>query len=103
MFFLDFLKHGLLKERALPIAAQIMAMDTRYKIYNIIVPVFLIEIASRELIAQLAHSLTQLVSYYFNYQEQLQHFITALFVSGEKFSNQDLVAQIAAMREDKLG
>ena len=47
VFFLNFLKQGLLKERALPIAAQIMAMDTRYKIYNVMVPVFLIEVASR--------------------------------------------------------
>jgi hypothetical protein len=47
------MKQGLIKECALKIASEIMEMDTKYKIYNIIVPVFLIEIAQKEMIDQL--------------------------------------------------
>lgn len=91
VFFLNFMKHGLVKERALAIAADIMVMDTRYKIYNIIVPVFLIEIAQQELIAQLADPLTRLVSYYFNFQLELQTFVSSLFTEREGFTNAQLL------------
>jgi tetrahydromethanopterin S-methyltransferase subunit B len=88
VFFLSFMRHGLIKERALAIAADIMDMDTRYKIYNIIVPVFLIEIAQLELIAQIADPLSRLVSYYFNFQDELQAFVNGLFADQDGFTNQ---------------
>ena len=42
VFFMCYMEVGLIHERALKVAKEIMEMDTRYKIYNIIVPVFLI-------------------------------------------------------------
>jgi hypothetical protein len=64
-----------------------MDMDTKYKIYNIIVPAFLIEVAQKELIAQLADPLGALVSYYFNFQHELQAFMNSLFANAEGFTN----------------
>lgn len=42
VFFVNYIKQGLVKEKGLKIAAEIMELNTKYDAYNIIVPIFLI-------------------------------------------------------------
>lgn len=68
VFFMRYINVGLIKEKCLEVAEKIIKMDTTYKIYNIIIPIFLIEIAAKEMIDQVSEHLFCLASYFYNDQ-----------------------------------